>query len=168
MKKLLALMTVFIFLACTTAGCAGNSSVSNERQEHTETESSVSAESSLKEKIVFVPDGSAGEKSSLQDAVSNFSEIAPLKEVLMHRPGDEFLNLTPNSLERLLFDVIPYLKTAQEEHDALAEILRSEGVEVVYLTDLVSEALDAGGSAAREAFLKQVYKRSGCILSENG
>ena len=161
MKKLLALMTVFILLACTTAGCAGNSSVSNERTGHAETESSVSAESSLEEKIVFVPDGSAGEKSSLQDAVSNFSEIAPLKEVLMHRPGDEFLNLTPNSLERLLFDDIPYLKTAQEEHDALAEILRSEGVEVVYLTDLVSEALDAGGPAAREAFLKQFIKEAG-------
>ena len=36
------------------------------------------------------------------------SEIAPLKKVLMHRPGDEFLNLTPNTLERLLFDDIPY------------------------------------------------------------
>ena len=94
-------------------------------------------------------------------AIRNFSEIAPLKKVLMQRPGDEFLNLTPNSLERLLFDDIPYLKTAQEEHDALAELLRSEGVEVVYLTDLAAEALDAGGEAVREAFLKQFIKEAG-------
>ena len=63
MKKLLVLTTVFILLGCTIAGCAGNSSVSNERPGHAETESSVSAESSLENKIVFVPAESAGEKS---------------------------------------------------------------------------------------------------------
>ena len=39
----------------------------------------------------------------------------PLKRVLLHRPGNELLNLTPDSLQRLLFDDIPYLKVAQEE-----------------------------------------------------
>ena len=69
----------------------------------------------------------------MKSSVANFSEIAPLKKVLMHRPGDEFLNLTPNTLERLLFDDIPYLMIAQQEHDAYANALRAEGVEVVYL-----------------------------------
>ena len=69
----------------------------------------------------------------MKNIISNFSEIAPLKKVLMHRPGDEFLNLTPNTLERLLFDDIPYLKQAQMEHDAFTNALRAEGVEVVYL-----------------------------------
>ena len=96
-----------------------------------------------------------------QSAIQNFSEIAPLKKVLMHRPGEEFLNLTPNSLERLLFDDIPYLKTAQEEHDALAELLRANGIEVVYLTDLVAEALDAGGDSARAEFLNQFIVEAG-------
>ena len=68
----------------------------------------------------------------MKNIITNFSEIAPLKKVLMHRPGDEFLNLTPNTLERLLFDDIPYLKIAQEEHDAYANALRAEGVEVVF------------------------------------
>ena len=45
------------------------------------------------------------------------SEIKPLKKVLLHRPGKELLNLTPNTLEELLFDDIPFLKVAQEEHD---------------------------------------------------
>ena len=51
------------------------------------------------------------------------SEIKPLKKVLLHRPGNELLNLTPDTLERLLFDDIPYLTVAQEEHDQFARIL---------------------------------------------
>ena len=97
----------------------------------------------------------------MKNTISNFSEIAPLKKVLMHRPGDEFLNLTPNTLERLLFDDIPYLKIAQQEHDAYANALRSEGVEVVYLVDLAAEALEAGGRTVRKKFLEQFIAEAG-------
>ena len=69
------------------------------------------------------------------------SEIKPLKKVLLHRPGKELLNLTPETLERLLFDDIPFLKVAQQEHDAFAKILKDNGVEVVYLEDLMAETL---------------------------
>ena len=61
------------------------------------------------------------------------SEIKPLKEVLVHRPGKELLNLTPDTLHRLLFDDIPYLKVAQAEHDEFVQILRDNGVKVYYL-----------------------------------
>ena len=97
----------------------------------------------------------------MNNTISNFSEIAPLQKVLMHRPGEEFLNLTPNTLERLLFDDIPYLKTAQQEHDAYANALRAEGVEVVYLTDLVAEALDAGGRTVKKKFIEQFIREAG-------
>jgi arginine deiminase len=97
----------------------------------------------------------------VKNTITNFSEIAPLKKVLMHRPGDEFLNLTPNTLERLLFDDIPYLKIAQQEHDAYANALRAEGVEVVYLVDLVAEALEAGGRTVRKKFLEQFIAEAG-------
>ena len=97
----------------------------------------------------------------MKSSIANFSEIAPLKKVLMHRPGDEFLNLTPNTLERLLFDDIPYLKIAQQEHDAYANALRAEGVEVVYLTDLAAEALEAGGRTVRKKFLEQFIAEAG-------
>ena len=93
--------------------------------------------------------------------ISNFSEIAPLKKVLMHRPGEEFLNLTPNTLERLLFDDIPYLKQAQMEHDAFANALRAEGVEVVYLVDLAAEAIENGGRTVRKKFLEQFIDEAG-------
>lgn len=69
------------------------------------------------------------------------SEINPLKKVLLHRPGKELLNLTPDRLPELLFDDIPFLRVAQAEHDAFAQILRNNGTEVVYLEDLMTEVL---------------------------
>lgn len=88
------------------------------------------------------------------------SEIKPLKKVLLHRPGRELLNLTPDTLQELLFDDIPFLKVAQEEHDAFAKVLRDNGVEVVYLEDLMAEVLDLD-PAIREKFLKQFIVEGG-------
>ena len=70
------------------------------------------------------------------------SEIGPLKKVLFHRPGNELLNLTPDTLSRLLFDDIPYLPDAIKEHDEFADALRANGVEVVYLENLMADVLD--------------------------
>ena len=90
------------------------------------------------------------------------SEIMPLKKVLLHRPGNELLNLTPDSLGRLLYDDIPYLKIAQEEHDAFAKILRENGVEVVYLEDLAAQVLDLNPNI-REKFIKQFVLEAGVV-----
>ena len=86
------------------------------------------------------------------------SEIGNLKKVILHRPGDELLNLTPNTLEELLFDDIPFLPVAQEEHDAFANILRGEGVEVVYLEDLMAEVLDAKPELRRQFLDQWIYE----------
>lgn len=88
------------------------------------------------------------------------SEIKPLKKVLLHRPGNELLNLTPDTLEKLLFDDIPYLTVAQEEHDQFARILKDNGVEVVYLEDLMTEVLDENPEL-KEQFVKQFIYESG-------
>ena len=69
------------------------------------------------------------------------SEISELKTVLVHRPGRELENLTPKWLELLLFDDIPWLKAAQEEHDLFVKALKDNGVNVLYLVDLVNESL---------------------------
>ena len=89
----------------------------------------------------------------METGIHNTSEIGRLKRVLLHRPGGELENLMPEYLERLLFDDIPYLKEAQKEHDAFADCLRSQGVEVVYLTDLVVESLTDGD--VRRELLRQ-------------
>lgn len=82
------------------------------------------------------------------------NEISQLKKVLLHRPGRELLNLTPDTLEELLFDDIPYLKRAQEEHDYFAKVLRDNGVEVVYLEDLMAETLEQN-PGLRDEFLDE-------------
>jgi arginine deiminase len=73
--------------------------------------------------------------------IQNNSEIGKLKTVILHRPGKELEGLTPEYLERLLFDDIPYLEAAQAEHDAFAQVLRDRGVEVLYLDELAAESL---------------------------
>jgi arginine deiminase len=69
------------------------------------------------------------------------SEVGRLRTVLLHRPGNELRRLTPRNNDRLLFDGIPWVARAQEEHDGFAEALRDRGVEVLYLTELLTETL---------------------------
>ena len=87
------------------------------------------------------------------------NEIKPLKKVLLHRPGEELLNLTPNALDELLFDDIPDLEKAIEEHDNFAKIFKDEGIEVVYLEDLMAETLDQNTSL-RDEFLEKYLKEA--------
>ncbi|EKI4485707.1 TPA: arginine deiminase [Staphylococcus pseudintermedius] len=86
------------------------------------------------------------------------SEIGTLKTVLLKRPGKELENLVPDHLSGLLFDDIPYLKVAQEEHDKFAQVLRDEGVEVVYLEQLAAEAI--AEKAVREQFIDDILAES--------
>ena len=94
------------------------------------------------------------------NAIKVNSEIKKLKKVLLHRPGKELLNLTPDTLSELLFDDIPYLPVAQKEHDQFASILKENGVEVVYLEDLMTEVLMFNPSV-KEKFLKQFIYEAG-------
>jgi len=70
------------------------------------------------------------------------SEVGRLRTVLVHRPGLELRRITPRSAGRLLFDALPWVGRAQEEHDILARVLRDHGVEVLYVTELLQDALE--------------------------
>ena len=74
------------------------------------------------------------------------SEVGPLRTVILHRPGAELMRLTPRNNDALLFDGLPWVARAQEEHDAFAQLLRSRGVEVLLLADLLTEALASGAA----------------------
>ena len=95
----------------------------------------------------------------METGIHNTSEIGRLRKVMLHRPGMELENLMPEYLEQLLFDDIPYLKEAQREHDAFADCLRSQGVEVVYLLDLVTESIT--DDEVRQDFIRQFLNESG-------
>ncbi len=69
------------------------------------------------------------------------SEVGRLTTVMLHRPGPELARLTPRNNDSLLFDGIPWVGRAQDEHDAFAEARRNHGVEVLYLGQLLAETL---------------------------
>lgn len=87
----------------------------------------------------------------METSINVYNEIGKLKKVLLHCPGYEIENIVPDYLRRLLFDEIAYLKQAKKEHHQFADILRSQGVEVFYLTDLMADILKE--SEIRQEFL---------------
>ena len=90
------------------------------------------------------------------------NEIGALKKVIVHRPGIELEHLVPEELERLLFDDIPFLKTAQKEHDVFVDILRNQGAEVCYLADLAAETLKLDRTL-RDRFIDDIICEGGSI-----
>jgi arginine deiminase len=76
------------------------------------------------------------------------SEVGRLRSVLLHRPGPELSRLTPRNNADLLFDGVPWVGRAQEEHDAFAQALRDRDVEVLYLQPLLVETLELPAARA--------------------
>jgi arginine deiminase len=87
------------------------------------------------------------------------SEVGRLRTVLLHRPGPELKRLTPRNSADLLFDGIPWVERAQDEHDRFADALRTHGVEVLYLRDLLAETLAV--STARDLVLERTLSAPG-------
>jgi arginine deiminase len=77
------------------------------------------------------------------------SEVGRLRTVMLHRPGPELKRLTPRNNDSLLFDGIPWIERAQEEHDVFAQALRDRGVEVLYLIDLLEQTLESAQARAQ-------------------
>ena len=94
----------------------------------------------------------------MRPGIHNYSEIGKLNKVLLHRIGYEVEGLVPENFARLLFDDIPYLKIAQQEHDAFAQVLRDNGVEVVYYVDETAKAL--ANPEIKSDFLKEFIAES--------
>ncbi|MCV7282668.1 arginine deiminase [Mycolicibacterium flavescens] len=87
------------------------------------------------------------------------SEVGKLSAAILHRPGAELQRLTPRNNDRLLFDGLPWVAKAQREHDAFAALLRSRGVEVLLLADLLAEALSHSGAARMHGIAAAVDPR---------
>ena len=67
------------------------------------------------------------------------SEVGQLRRVLLHRPGLELRRITPTNMDELLFDELLWVEHAQREHDAFAELLRDNGVEVLHVERLLAD-----------------------------
>ncbi len=69
------------------------------------------------------------------------SEVGKLRKVMVHRPDLSLKRLTPSNSEQLLFDGVLWVKKARWEHDMFVDQMRSQGVEVVLVSDLLTETL---------------------------
>jgi arginine deiminase len=74
------------------------------------------------------------------------SEVGPLRQAIVHRPGIELARLTPGNVDELLFDDVMWAHRAREEHDAFVGQLRDQGVTVHHFAVLLAEALDEPGA----------------------
>ena len=71
------------------------------------------------------------------------SETAPLRQVVVHTPGEEMGLVSPANADALLFDDILFVEEAQEEHGLLVQIFEAAvGADdaVLQLADLLREA----------------------------
>ncbi|MCI4674736.1 arginine deiminase [Mycolicibacterium litorale] len=94
------------------------------------------------------------------------SEVGTLRVVILHRPGAELQRLTPRTNDKLPFDGLPWVSRAQEEHDAFADLLRSRGVEVLLMSDLLTEALDSGAARMQGIAAAVDARRLGLPLAQ--
>ncbi len=74
-------------------------------------------------------------------ALGVHSEVGRLRQAVVHRPGLELSRLTPGNCRELLFDDVLWASKAREEHDAFAEVLRSQGVTVHHADTLLAETV---------------------------
>ncbi|CQD20105.1 arginine deiminase [Mycobacterium lentiflavum] len=99
--------------------------------------------------------------------LSTNSEVGALRVAILHRPGAELRRLNPRNNDQLLFDGLPWVDRAQDEHDQFAELLRSRGVEVLLLSDLLTEALNHSGAARMQGVAAAVdARRLGAPLAQ--
>jgi arginine deiminase len=79
-----------------------------------------------------------------------YSEIGPLRRVLLHRPGVEIDRMVPAMMEHLLFDDILDGEEARQEHDTFRTLLQRLGVETLDAVTLLEEVLAAQPAAGGE------------------
>src|SRR5690625_1857206 len=69
------------------------------------------------------------------------SEVGTLRKVLVCAPGLAHRRLTPTNSDDLLFDDVMWVENAQRDHADFVNKLRSRGVDVVELHDLLTETM---------------------------
>ena len=95
-----------------------------------------------------------------------YSEVGKLRKVLVHRPDLSLKRLTPSNCEELLFDGVLWVKKARWEHDMFVDQMRSRGIDVVLVSDLLTETMK--DPQARKWLLdrKVTANEQGLVLSQ--
>lgn len=95
-----------------------------------------------------------------KSSISVYSEIENLKEVIVHRPGNELLFVSPTNMQKFLFSAIIELSEAQKEHDNFVKKLKENGVKVVYVKDLFNQTIKNVNQKTLDSFFNEFIKES--------
>jgi N-dimethylarginine dimethylaminohydrolase len=95
-----------------------------------------------------------------------YPEYAPLRSVLMHRPGVELDRIGLKTYQRFLFADAIDPERFRRDHERLVDALRSEGVIVALVTDLLKDQPQLLGRAERLPNL--VYTRDNSTVTRAG
>jgi len=74
--------------------------------------------------------------------ISNYSEIGKLNTVIIHEPGSEMENMTPETAHEVLYDDILTLDLALKEHAQLSGVLNKVSKNVLEFKDLLAGVLE--------------------------
>lgn len=98
------------------------------------------------------------EKSAGKFGIGVESEIGRLRGVILHRPGPEVANMTPETAERALYSDILNLAVAREEYAQLEGVLEKRA-EVFRIRDLLTEIL--GNNRVRGGLVRRICDAEG-------
>src|SRR3954470_5453711 len=79
--------------------------------------------------------------TATETALGAHSEVGKLRTVMVHRPDLAHERLSPSNCHDLLFDDVIWVRRARQEHDGFVDLMRSRGVEVLLVHDLLAETL---------------------------
>ena len=95
------------------------------------------------------------------------NEYENLKIVLVHTPGSEINQLTPDNLSRLLFEDMPYLPKAIEEHNQFKKKMKENGTKVIEITKLFNDVIKKSElyKDTIRIFLSEIKQKTSAVLN---
>jgi arginine deiminase len=95
------------------------------------------------------------------------NEYENLKIVLVHTPGSEINQLTPDNLSRLLFEDMPYLPKAIEEHNQFKKKMKENGTKVIEITKLFNDVIKKSElyKDTIRIFLSEIKQKTAAVLN---
>jgi len=101
-----------------------------------------------------------------RDLKFGYAEYGRLHTVLVHTPGKELALVTPRSYERCLFGDAIEPEQFRQDHISFTDTLRSEGVKVVQITELLQDRPEL--LKETEKLPNLTYTRDTATLTPNG
>jgi len=89
--------------------------------------------------------------------------LARLRKVFLHKPNTSLQLVDPSNYQELLFNFPPDIDQFRYEHDQYAQLLRSQGVEVLELADYIHE-----NTALIATLPNLAYLNDTCVITSHG